>query len=779
MGNHVICANVKDKPCIITANNLIVDVNSSWCNFTFHKEAEIINLSVEDLFLEVLKVNASLKEVTNSYGDKSFYIFTKDNDVREVYIDIFQEKSSNISLFIFTEKEYSRINNKFMYLEHEIKQNRSAIAIFSYPDLTLLMASRKYLNLINANTDRNSIIGMKLTEISSICPLANKFWLNRLKSKGELLINEVAINDRYWDAAFTTLFENGEPKFFVTNVTECTERVVYRKKLETQSNIIIKQNEELEAILENMSDVLMVIDKYGNYTKMNGEALNLDPEILVGMLGKYTRNVLFNDSNGDELKNDNYPLNKILSGKSFTNEKISIKTKEKEVVYDINGTPVIDSEGDIKFGVICIHDVTDLDKHVKTIESNKRELELLIENINEAIIIIKNGTIYLQNKLARELFWGKGMSAELTEYLDFYDNENNLVSLDNLPYSRVVNGEVIENEKYIIKNKFSDDIKKVVSVNATPIFNENNNIMTCFISIRDITENARKEELYIEHRERLLRIETEKTLALEKVIRMKEEFLATISHEFKTPLTVINAILQTLDKFYADEMSDRVKSYLKKIRQNSFRQLRLVNNLVDVTRVNSEQFKIHKMNMDIIFLTKSIVESVRSFAQQKGVNIYFTSMISGRIIGVDESIYERILLNLLSNAIKFTPQGKSIYVELEFTNTNVILKVRDEGIGIPPDKMEMIFERFGQVDSSLSRQAEGSGIGLSLVKTLVTALSGEIVLKSKVNKGSTFKVTMPAGLVKEEEIQQDMKLTDINKRLIQAVSIEFSDIYLS
>jgi Signal transduction histidine kinase len=527
-----------------------------------------------------------------------------------------------------------------------------------------------------------------------------------------------------------------------------------------------------------MSDVLLVVDKFGNYTKMNNEALKLDPEILVGILGKYSKNIQFFDSDNNELQYDEFPLYKILNRKSFTNQKISIKTSEKEVVYDINGTPAIDTEGNVKFGVLCIHDVTDMDRQVKTIERHKKELELLIENINEAIFIIKNGEVYLQNKLARQLFWGRGMCKELLDFIEFYDMEQKLLTFEDLPYSRVNRGEVIENEKYTLIYKYNRDIKKVVSVNANPIIDENNNVMTCFISIRDITENERKEELYREHRERLLRIETEKTQALEKVLKMKEEFLATISHEFKTPLTVINAILQTLDKFYSDDMSDKVKSYMKKIRQNTFRQLRLVNNLVDVTRVNTEQFKIHKMNMDIIFLTYSIVESVRTFAQQKGVNIYFKAPESYKIVGVDESIYERILLNLMSNAIKFTPQGKSIYVELKFIKTSVVIKVRDEGIGIPPDKKEMIFERFGQVDSSLSRQAEGSGIGLSLVKTLVTALEGEIEVKSKVNKGSTFKVCLPAELV-TGDIDQDIKLGDIDKKLIQAVSIEFSDIYLS
>jgi Signal transduction histidine kinase len=777
MENHVICADINDKPYIITANNLVIKANNSWCSFTYYTETEVINLTTEELLLKVLKVNSSLEKVFEANGSKSFYIFIKDNGAREVFIEVFEDIKSHHKIILFTEKENSRLGDKFIYLAHKVKQNMSSIAIYSYPDLTLLMASQKYMNLISDCSD-DDVLGKNLTDIASKCSLATKFWLNRLKSKNDLVVNEVYINGKYWDVSFSSLFENDELKYFVTNIEECTERVLYRKKLEAQSSIIIKQNEELEAILDNMSDILLVVDKYGNYTKMNSGALKLDPEILVGILGRYSKNTQFFDADGNVMKNEDFPIYKILNGKSFTNQKISIKTEENEVVYDMNGTSVADTDGNIKFGVLCIHDVTDLDRQVKTIESHKKELELLIENINEAIIIIKKGRIYLQNKLARQLFWGRDLNFELLDYFEFYDMEHNMLGLEDLPNIRVLSGEIIENEKIILKYKLNPNMEKVISLNATPIISENNKISTCLMSIRDITEKEHKEELYREHRERLLRIETEKTQALEKVLRMKEEFLATISHEFKTPLTVINAILQTLDKFYSNEMSEKVKSYMKKIRQNTFRQLRLVNNLVDVTRVNTEQFKIHRMNLDIIFLTQSIVDSVRTFAQQKGVRIFFTAPEAFRIVGVDESIYERILLNLLSNAIKFTPQGKAIYIELDFKNANAIIKVTDEGIGIPPDKKEMIFERFGQVDSSLSRQAEGSGIGLSLVKTLVTALDGKIEVKSKVNKGSTFSVVIPAGLV-TEEISQDLKMTDINMKLIQAVSIEFSDIYLS
>ncbi|MDP4146839.1 MAG: ATP-binding protein [Bacillota bacterium] len=264
--------------------------------------------------------------------------------------------------------------------------------------------------------------------------------------------------------------------------------------------------------------------------------------------------------------------------------------------------------------------------------------------------------------------------------------------------------------------------------------------------------------------------------ALENAIEMKDEFLSLVSHEFRTPLNVINTAIQAIELICKDELSDRLKNYLRPIKQNCFRQQRLVNNLLDITRADAGRIKIYKKNINIVFLTKAITESVQTYSSQKGVTISFVSSIDKKVIGIDDEKYERILLNLLSNAIKFTPEGKCITVSLYSNKGRICIDVRDEGIGIPKDKADIIFERFGQVDSSLSRQAEGTGIGLSLVKRFVEALGGSISLKSRINYGSTFTISLPDEKAVEEPIKG--KIVDLmDNRLIQAATIEFSDIY--
>jgi len=275
--------------------------------------------------------------------------------------------------------------------------------------------------------------------------------------------------------------------------------------------------------------------------------------------------------------------------------------------------------------------------------------------------------------------------------------------------------------------------------------------------------------------------EVEKAKQMENILKLKDEFLYFITHEFKTPLSVINAAVQTLEHCYSMQIPDKARFLIGKVKQNSYRQLRLVNNLLEIARINSGYIKLKQRNVDIVFLTRAITESVAIYAQQKGIELVFVTKFPQRVIGLDDEKLERVLLNLLSNAIKFTPAGKKVVVELSsglHKHKRVIrIKVKDQGIGIPKEKQTVIFDRFGQVDNLLTVQAEGSGIGLYLVKLMVDSIGGEITLESEWGKGSVFTLMIPSKKSKENAKEQKFKLRSDN-RLIQTTAIEFSDIYL-
>jgi signal transduction histidine kinase len=271
----------------------------------------------------------------------------------------------------------------------------------------------------------------------------------------------------------------------------------------------------------------------------------------------------------------------------------------------------------------------------------------------------------------------------------------------------------------------------------------------------------------------------EKYEELQRRIEMKDEMLMIITHELKTPMSVITSSIQAVELIYNNELSDKVRKYLNKIKQNTYRQLKLVNNILDNTRANSGIFRINRANADLVQLTRALIDSISVFAERKRIKISFTTEMEQAIIQADVDIYERILLNLLSNAVKYTPEGRPIEVLIYQTvlkaKKQVCIQVKDNGIGIPNDQKDLIFERFRRVDRLASRQTEGTGIGLYLVKTLVSLLDGEIKVDSKEGEGSTFSLYFP--LLKLNKVAEDVVVFDkSNEQLATDTAIEFSDI---
>jgi len=253
------------------------------------------------------------------------------------------------------------------------------------------------------------------------------------------------------------------------------------------------------------------------------------------------------------------------------------------------------------------------------------------------------------------------------------------------------------------------------------------------------------------------------------------EFFSNISHELKTPLNVIFSALQMMNMYnenHEEEFVEKRKKYLQIMKQNCYRLIRLINNLLDMTKLDSGFITPHMENGNIIYLVEDITMSVISLAENKGIDIIFDTDVEEKLMAFDGDKIERIILNLLSNALKFTDRGGKIYVTIIDKQDNVEISVRDTGVGIPDDKKEMIFGRFMQVDKTLKRNNEGTGIGLSLVKSFVELHGGNIVLKSRPNIGSEFIIILPVN-----QVSSSLAVTEIKKDIADRINIELSDIY--
>jgi two-component system phosphate regulon sensor histidine kinase PhoR len=260
---------------------------------------------------------------------------------------------------------------------------------------------------------------------------------------------------------------------------------------------------------------------------------------------------------------------------------------------------------------------------------------------------------------------------------------------------------------------------------------------------------------------------------------LKNEFFANISHEFRTPINVLLGIIQLMNTMKCESMSpessEKVKRYFRIMKQNCYRLLRLTNNLIDMTKLDNGYFEVSLKNCNVVQIIEDITLSVASYIENKGICLTFDTDIEEKTMAVDPDKLERIMLNLLSNAVKFTEREGSIFVNVSDKDDGVEISVRDTGIGIPEDKLNVIFERFRQVNNILTREREGSGIGLSLTKNLVELLGGNIRVRSKQGEGSEFIVWLPYKYVEGEVIDKHELYK--NQSQVERIHIEFSDIY--
>lgn len=257
----------------------------------------------------------------------------------------------------------------------------------------------------------------------------------------------------------------------------------------------------------------------------------------------------------------------------------------------------------------------------------------------------------------------------------------------------------------------------------------------------------------------------------------KSEFFYNISHELKTPLTVILGAIQLIDQKNSGIITD--KRYSSRqffvIKQNCYRLLRLMNNILDISRIESGYIKINTVSCNIVYLVEEITQSVVPYAEQKNLYLEFDTSKEEIISCIDVDKFDRILLNLLSNAIKYTEPGGKISVNVSQVKDTFLIEVSDTGIGIPKKRISKIFKRYQQIKNSLTTGFKGSGIGLSIVKSFVKLHNGSIEVSSTPNKGSKFLIKIP---INRDCITHEKNyIRENDDRIIDSIKIELSDIY--
>ncbi len=230
---------------------------------------------------------------------------------------------------------------------------------------------------------------------------------------------------------------------------------------------------------------------------------------------------------------------------------------------------------------------------------------------------------------------------------------------------------------------------------------------------------------------------------LERLDKTRNQFVSNASHELKTPLATMKIMLESM--IYQPEMPAELRTeFMQDMNHEIDRLTGIITDLLTLTRMDSEKGEMKKEPVDMSALTTEVIHLLRPVAEKRGQRIE-SAISSDLMMDGDRDRLYQILYNLTDNAIKYSPDGGRINVSLREEEDSLVWRVRDNGVGIPPEDQEHIFERFYRVDKARSRETGGTGLGLSIVKQLVTMHGGEITVRSEPGKGSEFTVVFPRG----------------------------------
>jgi PAS domain S-box-containing protein len=424
--------------------------------------------------------------------------------------------------------------------------------------------------------------------------------------------------------------------------------------------------------------------------------------------------------------------------------------------------------------VSVLRNITDLRRATEQIEENYKKLRvaeaavraerdrlnLIIDSVADPIIVTdQSGAIVLMNAPAEELFTAP-IDAPAVVQRGVQSNDAHFSSfISGLLLGETGPGETRQGE-IALSNPLSGTPIPVEAI-AGKVLSESGEltaVVTILHDRREALERARLfEQLKLGADELQMRVQSataelatqnellrRQAIELEQASRLKTQFLANMSHELRTPLNAILGYTRMLLHGVAGDLTPNVKRQLTRIDSNGHHLLTIINEILDITRIESGKMPVQISEVDLNHLVREVMMELDPVITRSRLSVVTCLVPEPLVIQSDRQKVKQIVVNLLSNALKFTHEGEiEVSVLAEPEDRAAAIAVRDTGIGIAPEHHENIFEDFRQVDDSPSRQYGGTGLGLAICRRLAHALGGRIALKSVVGKGSTFTLSIP------------------------------------
>lgn len=562
------------------------------------------------------------------------------------------------------------------------------------------------------------------------------------------------------------------------------------------------RNEEFQHLLQTINEGLVIVDEHDVFTYVNDKFCEI--------FG-YTQDELLNRRNEDVLHYDEVSLTTLhqqsairLQNRRSSYELQAQRKDGSPITIHVSAMPKFDHQGVIRGAISVVMDITARKQAESTLIA---ERALLSQRVAERTASLVAVTDALQQELAERKQVEIALRAAEEEYRTLF----NQVPIG--IYRSSLDGRQLRaNPALVALNGYSTEEEMLVSVKdiGTEWYVESNRRaefqrifaqQDCVSNFEsEIYRHKTRERIWISESALLVRDpqgqplyyqgviqditkrkqieqEQERLIAqFAKVGRLKDEFLANMSHELRTPLNSILGMTEALqDEVYGD-VTPRQRKALSTIDVSGRHLLSLINDILDLAKIESGQIELTYSTVDVEALCQSTLRLVQPTVQKKQLMLTCTMDPEVKLMAADGRRLKQILLNLLSNAVKFTPDHGAITFEVTGLKAEcpwVQFVVSDTGVGIPQEAMTNLFKPFVQVDSSLARQYEGTGLGLALVHRMVEMHGGMVAVESEVGKGSRFTVTLPWGKAYMSPLDNDPYPVQsmIEPRLSQPASV--------
>ncbi|MBW4576105.1 MAG: PAS domain S-box protein [Aphanothece sp. CMT-3BRIN-NPC111] len=492
----------------------------------------------------------------------------------------------------------------------------------------------------------------------------------------------------------------------ITFNEQLQQEITYRVWVEEQ---LRREKEFSESLINSSTDGIFAFDCDCRYTVWNPGMEKFSGLSRVETIGKCAFDVFpFFLVSGEE----NFLL-EVLAGKTvIAKDLVYVTPVGQQGYFEGRYSPLLNESGEIVGGLAIIRDITDRQQAESALRESEERYRRLVELSPETIAVYSEGKFVYINPAGIRLLDATSLEAIIDK-----------------PVLEIVHPKYRQTFERQIK--LVHEVRQSVELSALQLVQPSGKVIDVEMNASSIIYQG-KPAVQVVLRDITKRLEVE---------RLKDEFISVISHELRTPLTSIRGSLGLLASGLLVTQPEKSQRMVEIAVSNADRLIRLINDILDLDRISSGTENMEKQACNAADLIQQAADEMRGMAESNAINLSVSPVNSPLWVERDRII--QVLTNLLSNAIKFSSPGAKVWLTAHKKGDWLLFEVKDEGRGIPADKLEIIFERFQQVDASDSRQKGGTGLGLAICRQIVQQHGGRIGVTSTLNQGSTFYFTLP------------------------------------